>query len=122
MDTQRFKNLLTEEKTRLELELNATGLADASAPGSWQPAPTERDTVDSRDDVADRLEEYQEQEATEANLEKRLRDVSLALEKIESGTYGICEISNEPIESERLEANPAARTCKAHIDQEDTLI
>lgn len=121
MDTTHFKNILIAEKTRLESELNNTGVPEVGVPGSWQPTPTDRDTIDSREDVADRLEEYQEQEATEANLEKRLRDVTLALEKIDSGTYGLCEISGEAIEPERLEANPAARTCKAHINEEDNL-
>ena len=37
------------------------------------------------------------------------------------GTYGSCEISGEAIEVERLEANPAARTCKAHIEREAEL-
>ena len=39
-----------------------------------------------------------------------------ALERIEKGTYGICEVGNEEIEEDRLNANPAARTCKAHLN------
>ena len=41
--------------------------------------------------------------------------VDEALEKIEKGTYGICETGGEKIEEDRLEANPSARTCKAHM-------
>ena len=49
-------------------------------------------------------------------LQARLTDVNVALGKIENGTYGICEVSGEPIEADRLEANPAARTNKAHMN------
>jgi RNA polymerase-binding transcription factor DksA len=48
-------------------------------------------------------------------------DIKRALENIEQGTYGICEVGGEEIEEDRLEANPSARTCKAHLSQERSL-
>jgi RNA polymerase-binding transcription factor DksA len=39
-----------------------------------------------------------------------LFEIDLALQRIESGSYGICEISGEPIPRARLEAIPFART------------
>jgi RNA polymerase-binding transcription factor DksA len=122
LDLTIYRQKLTTEKEHLTEELNSTGLADPHTPGQWQAGVSEMGESDFREDVADRLEEFQEREATEVNLEKRFRDVTTALEKIETGTYGSCEICNQPIEEERLEANPAARTCKTHIDQEDTLV
>jgi RNA polymerase-binding transcription factor DksA len=50
-----------------------------------------------------------------------LNTVVHALGKIEAGTYGVCEVSGMDIEEDRLEANPAARTCKAHMAEEATL-
>ena len=50
-------------------------------------------------------------------LEARYRLVLHALKKFDAGTYGVCEESGEQIEEERLDANPAARTCKDHIGQ-----
>ena len=44
-----------------------------------------------------------------------------ALEKIEKGEYGTCEVCAAEIEEDRLEANPSARTCKAHVDEEGGL-
>lgn len=38
-----------------------------------------------------------------------LAEIRTALKKIKDGTYGICEESGEPIEQERLVANPLAR-------------
>jgi DnaK suppressor protein len=41
-------------------------------------------------------------------LERRLQNVERALQKIEEGTYGICEDTGEPIPKGRLEAVPEA--------------
>jgi RNA polymerase-binding transcription factor len=40
-----------------------------------------------------------------------LADVERALEKLEDGTYGICDSCGEPIGEERLEAIPSATLC-----------
>jgi RNA polymerase-binding transcription factor DksA len=47
-------------------------------------------------------------------IEAELSDVELALNKLDGGTYGICEIGGETIEPERLEALPATRYCAKH--------
>ena len=78
---------------------------------------TETDT----NSQADAAEEAEERISILAELENRYRNIAHALKKIETGTYGVCEISGDPIETGRLEANPAARTCVAHMDKEYTL-
>ena len=70
---------------------------------------------------ADAAEEADERVAELTELETRYRTITRALAKIKNGTYGICEISGETIEADRLDVNPAARTCKAHMDQESEL-
>jgi DnaK suppressor protein len=45
---------------------------------------------------------------SERNL---LHEVNDALQRIEEGTYGICEGAGEPIAKARLEASPWARYC-----------
>jgi RNA polymerase-binding protein DksA len=42
---------------------------------------------------------------------KILIEIDEALDRIENGTYGICEINGEPIPKARLEAIPWARYC-----------
>src|SRR5215207_5044159 len=50
-----------------------------------------------------------EMDATvEQMAEKRLQSVARALQKIEEGTYGICDDTGEPIPKGRLEAIPEA--------------
>lgn len=50
-----------------------------------------------------------EMDATvEQTIERRLRNVERALQKIEEGSYGICDDTGEPIPRGRLEAVPEA--------------
>ena len=48
------------------------------------------------------------------HLEAKLRYVERALEKIDEGTYGVCDVGGEPIGQERLEAIPWAVRCVEH--------
>ena len=43
------------------------------------------------------------------NSIKTLHDIESALEKIESGSYGICEETGDPIDHKRLEKQPWVR-------------
>lgn len=38
-----------------------------------------------------------------------LKEIDAALQRLENGTYGVCELSGEPIPYDRLEAIPMAR-------------
>ncbi|MBP9856292.1 MAG: TraR/DksA C4-type zinc finger protein [Candidatus Pacebacteria bacterium] len=114
MNIDHYKDkLLAEQKTLLE-ELSNIGRRRGDN-GEWEGVP-ENAGNDTREDVAEKFEELEERRATEHTLEVRLGEVETALKKIEIGIYGKCEISGEPIEEDRLEANPAARTCKAHLN------
>jgi len=43
-------------------------------------------------------------------LESDLAEIEAALQRLDEGTYGVDEITGEPIDPERLDALPAART------------
>ena len=119
IDTNKFKSLLESELKLLEGELNTVGRRNPDNPSDWEAVQGETniDTAD-RNEVADGIEQYEENSGILKELETRYNNVKLALEKIEGGKYGICEISGEEIELDRLEANPAARTSKAHMNEE----
>jgi RNA polymerase-binding transcription factor DksA len=105
-------------KHTLETEL-ATIAHYNEKTGDWEVRMDDMVSVDSdSNNIADFGEEADERIATLAELETRYRNVVRALEKIEAGTFGLCEISGEPIEEARLNANPAARTCVAHREDE----
>jgi DnaK suppressor protein len=44
-------------------------------------------------------------------LGEKLADVERALEKLDEGSYGTCDVCGEPIPSERLDAVPWATLC-----------
>ena len=117
IDINFFRTKLEEELALVETQLNEVGRVNPDNKADWEAEPAEIDT-DSADEneTADRIEEYENNTALLKDLEIRYNDIKAALEKIEKGTYGFCEISGSPIEQERLEANPAARTCKAHMN------
>ena len=43
-----------------------------------------------------------------------LAEVDAAFERLDAGTYGVCEVCGRPLPGERLEARPAARRCVRH--------
>ena len=47
-------------------------------------------------------------------LGDQLAEIEHALEKMDAGTYGLCEADGEPIPEGRLEAMPATRFCIDH--------
>ena len=58
------------------------------------------------------------------NESERLRDVTDALKRIDSGTYGVCEGCEEPILRKRLEVFPSARycvKCQSKLEKEGSL-
>ncbi len=116
MNTEHFRTRLTEEKARLEAELSTVGRKNPSNPQDWEAVPPESEQESDPNDQADVMEEYGNNNAILKDLEARYNDVLAALARIEGGTYGTCEISGETIEEDRLEADPAARTCKAHLN------
>ena len=50
-------------------------------------------------------------------LERELAEIEAALQRLDEGTYGIDEVTGDPIAPERLEAYPIART---NVDSADT--
>lgn len=51
------------------------------------------------------------------DIERLLQDVDTALERIEHGTYGLCDTCHDPIEPERLMADPLMRYCLDHLNE-----
>ena len=59
--------------------------------------------------------EVREEQAREAeNASDTLKEVRLALARIDADTFGLCENGGEHIDEKRLEAIPWTRYCSAH--------
>jgi phosphoserine phosphatase RsbU/P len=53
--------------------------------------------------------------AADASLSQLLTAVDTALNRFDQGTFGLCETCHEPVEAERLLADPLARFCLDHL-------
>ena len=111
IDIQHFKDLLSDELSKLNSELENNGSKDESTGTAWSAVQSDDQDTADREEVAGNMEVFENKENIISILEIQKNEVVGALEKIENGTYGICEIDGKEIEKERLEANPSAKTC-----------
>lgn len=110
-NVDQYKQKLLEEKKQLEHELSQIAQQNPDNPDDWEATPADpAQTTADKNEVADRLEDFEQTRSATVDFETRLNNVKRALEKIEEGTYGICDKSGKEIPKERLDANAAATT------------
>lgn len=115
---QTYQEILEAQLITVTTELNDIAVLDQKSK-DWIIKTKDLDHTEADvNNQADAAEEADERLAIMAELENRYNAITRALQKIKAGTYGICEISGEPIEVARLQANPAARTCTLHMETE----
>jgi DnaK suppressor protein len=102
-----LKEKLLQEESRIKEELGRIAKPDEA--GEYMT--TFEDVGDDEDENATEVKDYTDNLAVESTLEKQLKDVLEALERIENNTYGKCENCGAEIPLERLRAYPAAKTC-----------
>jgi RNA polymerase-binding protein DksA len=114
IETDEFRRLLEEERTRL---LHATGRLHAETAESMEDTLGELATRGVDNHLGDVATETYDREL-EGGLEERaretLRQIDGALQRIEDGAYGSCELCGKPIGEERLHAIPWAARCIDH--------
>jgi len=115
MKTKHFKERLEAEKKKLESEMGGIGRRNPSVPGDWEAVPSETGMESDLADQADIVMSRDSNTAILADLEARYDTIRSALERIEKGKYGKCEVCNVEIEEARLEADPSATTCVKHL-------
>jgi RNA polymerase-binding transcription factor DksA len=74
--------------------------------GEADAQPTTFDPADAASDTVQRTEDLSILES----LETELGEIDAALARVADGTYGIDQLTGEPIDPARLEAVPTART------------
>jgi DnaK suppressor protein len=101
-DLEYFQNKLLDRRVQIEKNLTGTTLEldgmrelELNDEGDFAAA-----TADSIVDSAILVQQR-----------KELNEIELALDKIKHGTYGICEMCEEPISRARLEVKNFARFC-----------
>lgn len=111
---KKIKKELEREKSAIEKELESFAKRDKKLKGDWDtkfPEFNGGSGGQSLEDAAEEVEEYLTRLPIEYNLETRLRDINLTLEKIKKGGYGKCERCGKKIAKERLKVYPEARFC-----------
>jgi DnaK suppressor protein len=97
-----YRALLRTEQAGLQAELSEIGFAGDGSGLNYDSNFADSSQVTAERGEAERL-------ATE--LREALDEVDAALQRLEDGTYGTCEVCGKPIGAARLEAMPAARLC-----------
>ena len=110
-DIDYFKNLLS---TRLEELLNqaedtVTGMTTAN---ENFPDPTDRAALESDRNFMLRIRDREH---------KLIKKIKKALERIDNGTFGICETCGEEIAVKRLKARPVTSQCIECKSKEEAL-
>lgn len=114
-----FRNRLSQERARIKSDLDSL---DAEVARLGMDQQTEGGGAGNH--MADNATDIAEQErdlALIGTLQERMRDVDRALERLDAGTYGICERCHEAIMPERLEARPFATlcvNCQSQVDRQ----
>jgi DnaK suppressor protein len=103
MDPERARELLAEERKRIE-----RGLARRGHEDSGEPADEEDPANQGSDLYQDELDE-----GLADDLREELAAVERAEARLAAGTYGRSIESGEPIPDERLEARPTAERTAA---------
>src|SRR3989338_8747748 len=96
---EELRGALGAERDSVEEELATYGRVQNDA-GDWQGSTSVDGQEPDPNDAADQIEELAVNVPLVEELEKRHRDIVDALEKMEDGTYGICEGGEEEIRSE----------------------
>lgn len=106
---ERFRKRLEEERERLEeqiedyeRDLEEARLTESSSDRSPDPGNAEASSMKL---------EYAKELSIEQNTLDLLNKVNRALEKIEDGTYGLCEVCGNAIPVERLDVLPYSTLC-----------
>ena len=111
IDTTEYRKQLEEEKARL---LHAVEFLERENPGSISEELGEvagGGTDNHPADTATAMYDRELDEGLEEGARDTLAEIDAALQRIEDGTYGICEVCGKPIGADRLSALPWTRLC-----------
>ena len=104
------KEFVEKQRERLEgLRAELARMVEGLEEDQQDRAESEGDmTENDSGDMSQSLFTREMDATVEQTMEKRLESVDRALQKVEEGTYGICDDTGEPIPRGRLEAMPEA--------------
>lgn len=105
----KIRKALLDEKKHLEEELGKFTKKNPHVSGDYDA--TFPEYGDKEDENALEVAQYTNNKPLEITLEKELRDVNKALERIKQDNYGTCKYCEKPIDEKRLLARPTSSAC-----------
>jgi RNA polymerase-binding transcription factor DksA len=108
MDLEAQRARIEAERTRVEALVQGlrAEFGQSESDESSELADYDQHPADTASDTFEREKDL----GILDQLEEELGELQAALERIDAGTYGIDEVTGEPIDPARLEAIPSART------------
>ena len=103
-----FREILMNERTRLLKDVQRNDKAIRHADGESEGGAGRAHSNHLADQGSDEAE-YETKLLLSASQNEFLREIEEALQRIEDGEYGICEVTGKAINLERLRAIPTAR-------------
>lgn len=106
---KKYRTLLLEQHTNLKTQMDTLQAENADA--------NEQEGLGVSNHPADEASEtflVERNLAVSTDLQRELDEIERALQRIDEGTYGVCEVDGEPIDTARLDARPSATLCIQH--------
>jgi len=115
MDPDQARDRLQTEQARVEglIDELRSEMGTAESDGTSELADRDQHPADTAPETFEREKDLSILE----QLEAELAELHAALERVDAGTYGADEVTGEPIDPERLDAVPTARTNINHGGQ-----
>jgi RNA polymerase-binding transcription factor DksA len=113
-DTDEFRRLLEDERARLT---DAVEYLHKENPGTMEDELGElggRGTDNHIGDMASVTYDRELDQGLEEGAQQTLGQIDAALQRIEDGSYGLCEVCRTPIPADRLRAIPWTTRCIEH--------
>lgn len=108
-DADTARQRLEAERARVQglvTDLRSEGLDQEESDQSGELTHYDQHPADQASDTFEREKDL----AILEGLENELAEIEAALQRLDDGTYGIDEVTGEPIAADRLAAYPMART------------
>ena len=109
IDEAQARERLEAERQRVEgliAGVQNEGIGESEGEQSGELADYDQHPADTASDTFEREKDL----AILEQLEGELAEIEAALQRLDEGTYGVDEETGEPIDPERLDAIPTART------------
>ncbi len=115
LDKKKIKEKLEQERDELLEQMKDMGKRNPKT-GEWEVVQENTTHEADQNNMADRFEDYEGKSGMMDVFESRLENIEKAIANLGKASFGVCKVCKKEIEAKRIEANPAATTCKKHLE------